>query len=111
MFPNFLSTEQSAKYVRDNFHWSLRESSALRPNLLPKIHHGLCPNFDLLVPMQYAHDSHVPEMIQAIFYAMVLNEAAMLGLSSRIAMDCMMSALRELKWDVIESAVGNRGKA
>ncbi|KAJ8433817.1 hypothetical protein Cgig2_017887 [Carnegiea gigantea] len=103
IFPNFLSTEQAAEYVRDNFHWSLRELSTLWPNLLHKNHHGHCPNFELLVTMRYAESSHTPEMIQAIFYAMVLNEVAELGLSSRIAMDCMMSALRELKWDVIES--------
>ncbi|KAJ8432190.1 hypothetical protein Cgig2_013732 [Carnegiea gigantea] len=84
MFPNFLSTQQVAEYVRDSFNWSLRESSTLRPNLLPKNHHDLCPNFDLLVAMRYAHSSDIPKMIQAIFYAMVLNKAAGLGLSSRI---------------------------
>ncbi|KAJ8426089.1 hypothetical protein Cgig2_006570 [Carnegiea gigantea] len=41
MFPNFLSTEQAAEYVRNNINWSLREPFTLRPNLLPKAHHGL----------------------------------------------------------------------
>ena len=81
----------------------MRESSTLRPNLLPKNHHDLFPNFNLLVTTWYAYNSRIPEMIQAILYAIVLNEAAELGLSSRIAMDCMMSALWELKWTVIES--------
>jgi len=62
--------------------------------------------------MQYAQSSHIPEMIQTIFYAIVLNEVAELGLSSKIVIDCMMSALQELKWDVIKIlAMGNRGKA
>ncbi|KAJ8444146.1 hypothetical protein Cgig2_029921 [Carnegiea gigantea] len=44
-------------------------------------HHGLCPNFDLLVVMRYGHNLHIPEMTQAVFYAIVLNNAAKLGLS------------------------------
>ncbi|KAJ8422375.1 hypothetical protein Cgig2_006445 [Carnegiea gigantea] len=78
-----------------------REPSTLRFNLLPENHHGLFPDFDLLVAMWYAHNSHIPEMIQAIFYTMALHEAAELGLSSRIVMDCMMSALWVLIWTVI----------
>ncbi|KAJ8434187.1 hypothetical protein Cgig2_004658 [Carnegiea gigantea] len=62
MFTNFLSTEQVAEHVRDNFNWSLRESSTFRPNLLPEDHHSLCPNFELLVAMRYAHSSHIPKM-------------------------------------------------
>ncbi|KAJ8422196.1 hypothetical protein Cgig2_000661 [Carnegiea gigantea] len=91
MFPNFSSTEQAVEYVRENFLWSLRESSALRPSLLPENHHGLFPNFDLLMAMRYAHNSRISEMAQAIFYAMVLNDAAELGLSSRTAMDSSSS--------------------
>jgi len=53
--------------------------------------------------MQYAHYSRIPE--KAIFYATVLNDAAELGLLSRITMDCMMSVLRELNWVVIESGM------
>ncbi|KAJ8420701.1 hypothetical protein Cgig2_012719 [Carnegiea gigantea] len=72
------------------------ESSTLRPSLLPENYHDLCPNFNLLMAMRRAHNSRIPKMVQAIFYTMVLNDDAELGLSSRIAMDCMMSALREL---------------
>jgi len=110
MFPNFLSIEQAVEYVWENFLWSLRESSTLRPSLLLENHHGFCPNFNLLVAMPYAHSSHIPEMIQAIFYAMVLNDIAELGLSTRIVIDCTMLTLWELKWDVIEYWLGNQGK-
>ncbi|KAJ8437079.1 hypothetical protein Cgig2_016433 [Carnegiea gigantea] len=34
---------------------------------------GLCPGFDLGVATWYAQDSNIPEMLQAIFYAMVLD--------------------------------------
>ncbi|KAJ8441585.1 hypothetical protein Cgig2_023149 [Carnegiea gigantea] len=101
MFPNFLRTKQAAVYATENFLWPLRESSTLRLSLLPENHHGLCPNFDLLVAIRYSHNSCIPEMMQVIFYAMVLNDAAELGLSSRIMIDCMMSVLWELNWAII----------
>ncbi|KAJ8434782.1 hypothetical protein Cgig2_033732 [Carnegiea gigantea] len=82
---------------------SEEESSTLWPSLIPENHHGPCPDFYLLVAMQYVHNSRIPKMTRAIFYAMVLIDAAELELSSRIVIDYMMSALRELKWDVIES--------
>ena len=89
-FPAFLDTTQAAKYVRDNFRWSLREYFALRLKLLPLNFHGLCLDFYLLVGMQFVHTAYIPKMVQAIFYAMVLNEVAELGLSSRAAMDRIM---------------------
>jgi len=101
-FPAFLDTTQAAKYVRDNFRWSLRESSALCPTLLPPNFHALCPNFELFVAIQFAHTTNIPEMVQVIFCAMVLNEAAELRLLSRAAMDRVMLDLWELKWDIIE---------
>ena len=69
LFPNFASTEQAAKYVRDNFPSALRESLALGPKLLPQDYHGLCSCFDLTMAMRYAHDSNILGMVQAIFYA------------------------------------------
>jgi len=96
MFPNFLRTKHTGEYVRENFLWPLRESSTLRPSLLPEKHHGLFPNFDLLMVTWYAHNSRIPKMMQTIFYAIVLNDAAELGLLSRTAIDCMMSVLWEL---------------
>jgi len=34
------------------------------------------PEFDHIVAMQFAHTAHIPKMVQAIFYAMVINDAA-----------------------------------
>ena len=42
-------------------------------------------------------------MVQAIFYAMVINEVAELGLSRRDIMGRMMLDLQELKWDIVEA--------
>ena len=41
-------------------------------------------------------------MVQTIFYAMALNEAAELGLSSRASIDRMTLDLGELKWGIDE---------
>ncbi|KAJ8436128.1 hypothetical protein Cgig2_001155 [Carnegiea gigantea] len=103
LLPNFTSTKQANEYVQDTFRWHLRQSSALRPNLLPEDYHGLYSGFDLGVATQYAHDSSIPEIVQAIFYAMVLNDTAELGLSCRIDMNCTMSVLRRLNWAIIET--------
>ncbi|KAJ8420401.1 hypothetical protein Cgig2_028073 [Carnegiea gigantea] len=81
----------------------MRESSYLHPRLLPLNFHSLCPEFKLLVAMQFARTAHIPEMVQAIFYAMVINEVAELGLSSRDAMGHMMLDLRELRWNIVDS--------
>ncbi|KAJ8441785.1 hypothetical protein Cgig2_009031 [Carnegiea gigantea] len=53
--------------------------------------------------MQFAYAAHIPEMVQAIFCALVINEAVELELSSRAVVDCMMSDLRELNWDIVEA--------
>ena len=63
LFPNFTSIEQAAKYVRDTFHWCLRESSALPPNPLPEDYHGLYSGFKLDMETWYAYDSNIPEMV------------------------------------------------
>ncbi|KAJ8446987.1 hypothetical protein Cgig2_006615 [Carnegiea gigantea] len=104
-FPTFLDTMHVAEYVRDNFHRPLRESSVLCPKLLHLNFHGLCPNFDFLVAMQFAHATHIPKMVQAFFYAMVINEAMELKLSSRATMDFMTSNLRPSRSSSSEGAL------
>ena len=82
---------------------SVRESSKLRTNLLPLNFAGLCPKFDHPTAMQFAHAAHIPDMVQAIFHAMEINDVAKLGLLSRDAIGCMTLDRRELKWDIIEA--------
>ncbi|KAJ8419706.1 hypothetical protein Cgig2_012093 [Carnegiea gigantea] len=93
--------------VRDTFCWPLRESSALWPNPLLEDYHGLYPGFNLGVATQHAHNSNIPEMVQAIFYAMVLNDVVDLGLVSRLSMDCIIWVLQKLDWAPIESSLGD----
>ncbi|KAJ8420923.1 hypothetical protein Cgig2_018954 [Carnegiea gigantea] len=89
-------TEMAVKYVRGTFRWPLREASALRPNPLPADYHDLCPSFNLGVATQYAQNSNIPVMVQAIFYAMVVNDAVELGVTSRLSMECMMWVMQQL---------------
>ncbi|KAJ8422873.1 hypothetical protein Cgig2_013746 [Carnegiea gigantea] len=100
-------TEQAVEYVQDNFRWTLRETSAPGPRPLPLDYRGLCSRFDLRVAARYAHDSNFLEMVQAILYAMITNDAAELGLSRKLTMDCVMWAMRKLDWGPIESWLGD----
>ena len=61
------------------------------------------PCFDLEVPRRYAHDSYIPEMVQIVFYTMVIDDAAKLGLLRRLTMDCVMWAMRKLDWGPVEA--------
>jgi len=110
MFPNFLSTSQATDYVRESLLWPLRDLSSRCPSFLPENHHGLCPNFNLRGAEKYAHKSSIPEMTQAIFYAMVLNDAVELGVSSRVIVNAIKSVLRSLNWAITESWLRRNGE-
>ncbi|KAJ8419984.1 hypothetical protein Cgig2_021356 [Carnegiea gigantea] len=101
-FPTFCDTTYAAEYVKDNLCWSVRESSSLHPNLLSLHFVALCPDIDHTVAMQFAHAVHIPEMVQAIFYAMVINEAVELRLLSRETMESLILDLQEMSGDVPE---------
>ena len=61
----------------------MRESSGLHSNLLPLHFEGLCPEFDHIMAMQFAYVTRIPEMVQAIFYAMVISDPVELRLLSK----------------------------
>ncbi|KAJ8435117.1 hypothetical protein Cgig2_020760 [Carnegiea gigantea] len=82
VFSDFLSTEQAADYIRETSKWHLR-GVVRPPRPLPANYHKLRPYFDLVVVEEAARDFRILEMIQAIFYAMVVNEALKLGVLSR----------------------------
>jgi len=89
-FLNFTSIEMAAEYVQDTFWWPLREASAVRPNPLTADYDVLYPSFELGVATQHAQNSNIHEMVQVIFYAMVVNDVAKLGLMSKLSTECMM---------------------
>ncbi|KAJ8430668.1 hypothetical protein Cgig2_033824 [Carnegiea gigantea] len=92
-FPNFANTEQATEYVCDHFRWSLKDPLNPGPKPLPTDYHGLCPRLDLEV--------------LAIFYAMVIDDAAELGLSHRLTMDVVMWAMQKLDWGLVEAWLGD----
>ncbi|KAJ8435718.1 hypothetical protein Cgig2_002675 [Carnegiea gigantea] len=102
-FPSFHDIVQAAEYVRDNLHWSKTETSSLRPNLLAWNFSAYCPKFNRIVAMQFMHATNIPKMVQAIFYAMVINDAARLQLNRREIGESLMSDLQKLRWDAIEA--------
>ncbi|KAJ8429886.1 hypothetical protein Cgig2_014166 [Carnegiea gigantea] len=88
--PSFCDTVQAAEYVRDNLRWSVWETSSLRPNLLSLHFTAYYPEFADIVAMQFAHAAHIPEMMQAIFYALVINNAAKLRLIRRETVESLV---------------------
>ena len=110
LFPNFAGTEQAAEYVRYHFQWALRDPSTFDPRSLTSDYHGLCPRFDLRVSTRYALYSNTLEMVQIVFYAMVIDDSTELGLSRRLIMDCVMRAMRKLDWGPVEACSGTMAK-
>jgi len=96
-FPPFYNTREMADHVRESFVWHWRR--ALRPpRPLLEDFHALCPRFSLLEAKGTAVDFELPEMVQATFYAMLLNEAIELGVASGFMDESMKSAMVGLGW-------------
>jgi len=102
VFPNFLSTEQAADYVRETFKWHLRGTSP-PPQPLPDNYHNLRPYFDLDMAKEFARDFRIPEMTQAILYAMVVNDALELGVVNRELAKHLKRSIKGLWWYMCEA--------
>ncbi|KAJ8425245.1 hypothetical protein Cgig2_015852 [Carnegiea gigantea] len=71
-----------ADHVRETFKWHLRATSH-PPRPLPEDYRDLCPGFILSDAEEAAHDFNILEIVQATFYAMVVNDAVELFVMSR----------------------------
>ncbi|KAJ8428755.1 hypothetical protein Cgig2_003069 [Carnegiea gigantea] len=91
----FLNTKQAADYVRTTFMWCLREL-VRPPQSLLEDYCDLCPHFNLEVVEASAWDSHIPELTQVVFYAIVLNDVVALGVSCVIMADTLTPVLEWL---------------
>ncbi|KAJ8425106.1 hypothetical protein Cgig2_013836 [Carnegiea gigantea] len=94
-------TKEMADHVRETFRWHLRGASR-PPHPLPKDYQALCPSFALLDVEEAACDFNIPEIVQAIFYAMLLNDAMELSLVSRDMAGGLKSILEGLRVNVTE---------
>ncbi|KAJ8449158.1 hypothetical protein Cgig2_027160 [Carnegiea gigantea] len=96
-FSPFRDIEEMASYVRETFRWHLR--GALRPSQpLLKNYKDLCLRFTLSDTEEAVSDFNIPEMVQATFYAMVVNDALELDAMSRD-----MASPKGLQWLIFES--------
>ncbi|KAJ8434359.1 hypothetical protein Cgig2_031605 [Carnegiea gigantea] len=101
VFPPLCDTEEMFDHVRETFKWHLIRD--LRPpQLLSKNYEDLCPDFALSDTEEAIRDSHILEMIQAIFYAMVVTDALELGIMSRDMAGALKSLLEGLRWLILE---------
>ncbi|KAJ8444094.1 hypothetical protein Cgig2_025095 [Carnegiea gigantea] len=71
---------------------------------LPEDYHVLCPHFSLPEAEGAATDFELPEMMQATFYAMLLNEAVELGVVHGFMVEGLRLALVGLRWSSFEAA-------
>ncbi|KAJ8423593.1 hypothetical protein Cgig2_003877 [Carnegiea gigantea] len=102
VFPYFCSTEQPADHIRETFDWHLR-GAACPPRPLPENYHDLCPNFDFAVAEEATRNFRFPYVVQAVFYAMVVNMAFKMGVLSRDLAEHLKSALEGLRWYMCEA--------
>ncbi|KAJ8420525.1 LOW QUALITY PROTEIN: hypothetical protein Cgig2_024956 [Carnegiea gigantea] len=80
-----------------------RRGKASPPLPFPKDFRSLCPGFDLAMAEQAATYYELPKLPQAIFYAMLLNEAEKLGVLHGPRLRSLEVALTELRWGEFES--------
>ncbi|KAJ8432518.1 hypothetical protein Cgig2_001111 [Carnegiea gigantea] len=95
-FPPIHNMREMANYVRETFIWHWRSASH-PPRSLPEDFHVLCPHFSLAEAEGAAAEFKLPEIVQAIFYAMLLNEAFGLGVAHEYAAESMKSSLIGLR--------------
>ncbi|KAJ8445656.1 hypothetical protein Cgig2_007132 [Carnegiea gigantea] len=83
---------EMADYVRESFVWCWRSAlRSLRP--LPEGFHALCPRFSLFEAKGMATDFELPKIVQATFYAMLLNVTVELGVAHSFTAEGLKSTL------------------
>ncbi|KAJ8444575.1 hypothetical protein Cgig2_013854 [Carnegiea gigantea] len=88
---------------------SLRRATC-SPRPLPDDYQDLCPHFSLPEAERVALDFELPEMVQAIFYAMLLNDAIVLGIVRGFIVDDLKSTLMGLRWTCFEACLSRTSR-
>lgn len=102
VFPRFADTREAAGFVRETFWWRWRTATrAARPP--PEDCTDLCPGFDRQVAERAAGEFGIPELAQAVFYTMILNDAVDLGVESVDMGMHMRRTLDGLRWKLFET--------
>ncbi|KAJ8421649.1 hypothetical protein Cgig2_019222 [Carnegiea gigantea] len=74
------------------------QSTSCLPRPLPKDFHVLCPCFSLFEAEGATADFELTEIVQATFYAMLLNKAVEMGVAHDFTAESMKSPLIGLRW-------------
>ncbi|KAJ8437090.1 hypothetical protein Cgig2_016444 [Carnegiea gigantea] len=101
--PPTRSMREIANYIRETFIWRWRSTSRpTRP--LPKDFNVLCPCFSLALAEAEAAaaESGLPEIAQAMFYTMLLNEMLTFSVVHEYTAERMKSLLVGLRWSTFE---------
>ncbi|KAJ8420667.1 hypothetical protein Cgig2_025351 [Carnegiea gigantea] len=100
-FPPIRNTREMADYVRETFIWRWRSVS--RPSHpLPEDFNVLCPSLSLADAEAAAAKFELPEIVQATFYAILLNETFELDVAHEYTAERMKSSLVCLRWSTFE---------
>ena len=100
-FPLIRSTREMTLFLRETLGWHRRNASR-PPRPLSEDFSKLCPSFSLSEAEIAAAELGLPEMVQATFYAMLLNDAVELGVAHEFTGDEMKSVLMGLRWSSFE---------
>ncbi|KAJ8428867.1 hypothetical protein Cgig2_010809 [Carnegiea gigantea] len=101
-FPPLYDTREMTDYVRESFIWRWERATRL-PHPLSKDCHILCPHFSLSKAKGAATDFELPEMVQATFYAMLVNVAVELGVVGGFMAEGLKSPFVGLRWSSFEA--------
>ncbi|KAJ8429798.1 hypothetical protein Cgig2_015630 [Carnegiea gigantea] len=101
-FPLFHNTMEMADFVRVSFRWRWRSTTCPRRPLLVD-YQDLCPQFTLSDVERAALDFELPEIVQATFYAMLLNDAVKMGIVSNFPIIDLKLTLEGLRWTSFEA--------
>ena len=99
--PLIRNTREMTLFLRETLGWYRRNASH-PPRPLPEDFSGLCPGFSLSEAEIAAVELGLPEMVQATFYAMLLNDAVELGAAHEFTGDEMKFVLMDLRWSSFE---------
>ncbi|KAJ8428107.1 hypothetical protein Cgig2_025449 [Carnegiea gigantea] len=100
-FPPIYNTREMADYVRESFVWRWRSASR-PPRPLLEDFLALCPSFSLSEAEGAAAEFEFLEIVQAIFYAMLLNEVVELGVAHEFSTEGLKSALVGVRWSAFK---------
>ncbi|KAJ8437859.1 hypothetical protein Cgig2_002993 [Carnegiea gigantea] len=102
-FPPIPNMREMANYVKETFIWCWRSASR-PPRPFPKDFNMLCLCFSLAEAEAEAAPAELEmlEIIQATFYAMLLNEMFELGVVHEYTVERMKSSLVGLRWSTFE---------